>query len=164
MGASTMLRGRRTRGGTVPTKDPTGQLGGRLRAHRLARKWRQEDLAEFANVDQATISAIELGRTLNPTYGTVAALVGALRLDVADGAELFVLAGHPAPGSLPPDDEFYRRAEAWVREQPKYANIYRALCQLNEATKREGILDLYRDHLAQSERLAGSEEMKDGTP
>jgi transcriptional regulator with XRE-family HTH domain len=63
-----------------------------LKEARQRRKLTQEELAEKAGVEQATISAIETGRVQSPSWDTVSRLSKALRVKpddvfpVADGS------------------------------------------------------------------------------
>lgn len=55
-----------------------------LRETRLAKGFTQEQLAERAGVDQPTISALETGKIINPSWNTVARLAHALGVDPTD--------------------------------------------------------------------------------
>lgn len=59
----------------------TSLVGARVRSHREARQWNQQQLAERAGVSQPTISRIEKGRGV---------LDGAAALQLADGLEVRV--------------------------------------------------------------------------
>ncbi len=54
-------------------------LGQRIRIMRIARRWRQVDLAAFAGVEQHEVSRLELDRRLRPN--AVKAICQALGLD-----------------------------------------------------------------------------------
>ena len=51
-----------------------------LKAARDKRRWTMETLAERAGVNKGTISRIEAGEVLNPSYDTVRKLEEALRV------------------------------------------------------------------------------------
>jgi transcriptional regulator with XRE-family HTH domain len=56
----------------------------KMRRLRQKRGWTQADLAERAQVDQATISSLELGRIKNPTIDTIRRVAAALDVDLDD--------------------------------------------------------------------------------
>lgn len=53
---------------------------------RMERAWSQADLADIAGVRQATISNAEAGRLVR--YATIAAIAGALQVEVASIVEV----------------------------------------------------------------------------
>lgn len=65
-----------------------------LRERRVARGWRQQELADRAGISRASISAIEIGRLI-PSAAAALALAAALDCRVED---LFELAGRPQMG------------------------------------------------------------------
>lgn len=54
-----------------------------IRVERVRRRLRQADVAEMANLDQATVSNAEFGRALVQTYEAIARALG---LDLVSGA------------------------------------------------------------------------------
>ena len=52
-----------------------------LREARQGKNLTQEQLAELAGVDQATISDLERGRNENPSWGTVSRIASVLEVD-----------------------------------------------------------------------------------
>jgi transcriptional regulator with XRE-family HTH domain len=57
-------------------------LGQRVRLSRIAKRWRQVDLAAIAGVEQHEVSQIELDRRLRPN--AVKAICSALALDAGN--------------------------------------------------------------------------------
>ena len=62
--------------------DDTITRGQRVRLMRIARRWRQVDLAAIAGVEQHEISRLELDRRIRPN--AVKAIFQALDLDLGD--------------------------------------------------------------------------------
>jgi transcriptional regulator with XRE-family HTH domain len=67
------------------SSNPQPALGAAIRELRLAREATQQDAAQAAGITVAHLSKIERGRT-NPTWGTVAAIAGALGVTIVDVA------------------------------------------------------------------------------
>jgi transcriptional regulator with XRE-family HTH domain len=72
----------------MPSSDPHNEqeyfeaVGNRIRQARLARNWRQKDLALRAGVAPDSIQAIERGQR-NPRFSTLCQLAKALDCDLA---------------------------------------------------------------------------------
>jgi transcriptional regulator with XRE-family HTH domain len=69
--------------GVSESSNPQPALGAAIRELRLARETTQQDAAQAADITVAHLSKIERGKT-NPTWGTVAAIAGALGVTVAE--------------------------------------------------------------------------------
>jgi transcriptional regulator with XRE-family HTH domain len=67
------------------SSNPQPALGAAIRELRLAREATQQEAAQTAGITVAHLSKIERGRT-NPTWGTVAAIAGALGVTIVDVA------------------------------------------------------------------------------
>jgi transcriptional regulator with XRE-family HTH domain len=67
-------------------ENPQLVLGAAIRALRNERELKQLDVAEDAGITVAHLSKIEGGK-VNPTWGTVQAIAGALGLTVVDVAK-----------------------------------------------------------------------------
>ena len=61
-----------------------GSLGSLVRSLRKARNWTQEELAEAAGSDQATISGIETGKRARVSVDVFHRLAGALEVPVSE--------------------------------------------------------------------------------
>jgi transcriptional regulator with XRE-family HTH domain len=90
-GFSTLLRGWRDRSAPL-LSDASGRS-------RRSPGMRREELATLAGISVDYLIQLEQGRAANPSASIVAALVRALRLDVADAAVLYRSAGLAAPSS-----------------------------------------------------------------
>jgi transcriptional regulator with XRE-family HTH domain len=73
------------------------ELGLPVVPHRRARGLRREELARLAGVSPDYLIQLEQGRASAPSPQVLAALVGALRLTVAERAHLYRLAGQVEP-------------------------------------------------------------------
>ena len=96
----TFIRAHRER---LPVAD---RLAGKLLGRRRTPGWRREELAEAAGVGLTWITWLEQGRDVSASPAALARLAQALRLNAAERASLFDLAGRRdpvAPGEPPSD-------------------------------------------------------------
>jgi len=77
----------------VPDDLSRESLANKLRRLRLAKRWTQENLAEYSALGETTISQIERGTTLYPQKATVDALVRTLEIDGNEEVALRRIAG-----------------------------------------------------------------------
>ncbi|MDQ0578074.1 helix-turn-helix domain-containing protein [Streptomyces rishiriensis] len=80
---------------------PPDALGFPLKAgpdRRRVSGLRRDEVARLAGISRDYYSSLEQGRGARPSAATLAGLSRALRLEWAQRAELFDLAGHPLPG------------------------------------------------------------------
>jgi transcriptional regulator with XRE-family HTH domain len=65
----------------APHKNP---LYKKLRRLRHEKGWSQEQLAEASGVDQATVSALEIGHIKNPSFKVITSIANALGVEAED--------------------------------------------------------------------------------
>jgi transcriptional regulator with XRE-family HTH domain len=105
------------------------RVGGAVRAVRIRRRWRQEDLATAAGVSRATISRLERGHLRSLSVGLIRTVAAALdvRIDLVArwrGGDLdrLVNARHSALHELVA--RYFRRLPAWVADPEVSFSIY----------------------------------------
>ncbi|HYO44374.1 MAG TPA: helix-turn-helix domain-containing protein [Candidatus Limnocylindrales bacterium] len=105
------------------------QVGRAIRAVRIRKGWRQQDLAWEAGVAQQTVSRIERGDLAGITLGTLvrvtAALGARISLDVrGDGAEIDRLLGARHSAMHEETARLFERLPAWVLAPEVTFSIY----------------------------------------
>jgi transcriptional regulator with XRE-family HTH domain len=116
-------------------------LGELVRELRQRRGWTQEQLAEATGMDQTSISQIETGRTLRPSYERMLGLAAALAIPVADLLQAAGLAGDVAQnGRVDGFDRYEGEFVGWLRTQPRMRD------ELEEVRQSRGE-KVYRDYL-----------------
>ena len=95
-------------------RQPTSQLGQRVKELRQKKRWRQEDLAKATGLRQPVISRIELGRLQQPKMDVLMRLSEALGMEVdylIFGAYKTKLKGGSASGAAIKEDELQKLYE-----------------------------------------------------
>ncbi len=137
-------------------------LGELVRQLRTGRNWTQEQLAEAANVSQATVSQIEIGRIERPSYEYMRRIAGGLGVPISTLMEAAGLIESDGATAETAQEEIVRTARKWLEGRPALAErLERVRAKYGDERFEEFLLTVFRAWESNLEMALTLEERRD---